>query len=125
MVNLSRQQRKEIIEGYLVKHPNATLSELGSFLGISKQRVFFLLKLMSLSVKRQARLKTITEREIDFLRLIAKGNTNKQIAQAVGVSERAVKNQITIILAKLNVDNRYRAVTLATERKLISPAKLK
>jgi DNA-binding NarL/FixJ family response regulator len=61
----------------------------------------------------------ITSREIDVLRLIAKGLANKQIAAELLVSEATVKSHIAHILDKLDVPDRTRAVTLAMERGML------
>ncbi len=57
----------------------------------------------------------ITEREIDVLRLLAEGRTNAQIADALVLSEKTVRNHISIILDKLNVSNRVEAATYAVQ----------
>lgn len=112
----SRKQRKEIIERYLAKHPDATLKEIGNFLGVSMQRAHILLKLVGLRTRRQGIIQRVTDREKEILRLIARGKTNKEIAEVFGVSHHTIKNQATIIQAKLNADNKANAVTLAIEQ---------
>jgi len=47
--------------------------------------------------------------------------TSSEIGKALGVSERIIKNQVTVILAKLNASNRAHAVALAMQQGLISP----
>ena len=59
------------------------------------------------------------QREQAVLPLIAAGLSNKQIAQALGVSERTVKFHITSIFHKLGADNRAQAVALAVQRGLL------
>jgi DNA-binding CsgD family transcriptional regulator len=53
------------------------------------------------------------------LRLVAEGQTNRQIAAALGVSERTVKFHVTTMMKKLGADNRAHAVALAAERGLL------
>ena len=62
----------------------------------------------------------LTEREMDVLRLLARGMPNKEIAAALVVTERTVKFHISSILAKLGATNRTEAVTHAVQRGLIT-----
>ncbi len=62
---------------------------------------------------------TLSGREIDVLRLVAVGNSNKQIAVSLGVAESTVKTHLLKAFDKLGVADRTRAVTLAMERGLI------
>jgi len=55
----------------------------------------------------------LTPREHDLVELIAKGRDNAQIAATLGVSEKTVRNHITHIYAKLEVENRAQAIVLA------------
>jgi DNA-binding NarL/FixJ family response regulator len=61
----------------------------------------------------------LTEREIDVLRLIAAGNGNKQIADALLISEATVKSRVTNILSKLGANDRAHAVTIGLKRGII------
>ena len=61
----------------------------------------------------------LTAREIDVLRLIAKGNANKQIAAQLSVTEETVKSHITHILGKLGANDRTHAVTIGLQRGII------
>ena len=63
---------------------------------------------------------TLTPRELDVLRLLARGLPNKQIAAQLAVNERTVKYHVSSILAKLDVTNRTEAVTVAASRGLIT-----
>lgn len=60
----------------------------------------------------------LSPRERDVLRLLVAGNANKEIAAALGVTERTVKFHMTSIFNKLGAENRAQAVTLAHERGL-------
>ena len=55
----------------------------------------------------------LSNREIEVLEYIAKGNSNKEIARLLGISDQTVKNHITSILRKLAVNDRTQAVVLA------------
>ena len=61
----------------------------------------------------------LTGREIDVLRLIAKGNANKEIAARLFVTEETVKSHITHILGKLGANDRTHAVTIGLQRGII------
>ena len=65
----------------------------------------------------------LTERELDVLRLAARGQTNKQIGAALQISDRTVQNHLANIYGKLGVASRTEAVTAALERNLITLSK--
>lgn len=58
----------------------------------------------------------LSEREIDVLRRVAQGRSNKIIASELAISEYTVKNHLKNILSKLNADDRTHAVTIAIRR---------
>src|SRR5262245_34379290 len=58
----------------------------------------------------------LTKREIEILRLMAGGYSNREIADALGMAEGTVKNHASSILSKLGVRDRTRAVLKALER---------
>jgi two-component system, NarL family, response regulator DegU len=62
----------------------------------------------------------LTVRETQILGYVANGNTNKQIARALQISEQTIKNHISAILRKLNANDRAHAVVLAIRRGWIS-----
>ena len=59
-------------------------------------------------------------REMDVLECIAKGFSNQEIAQALCVSEKTVKNHLTNIFRKLNVNDRTQALVYVLKHKIIS-----
>jgi DNA-binding NarL/FixJ family response regulator len=61
----------------------------------------------------------LTTREIDVLRLIAGGNSNKLIADQLSIGEATVKSHVTNILSKLGANDRAHAVTIALKRGII------
>jgi DNA-binding NarL/FixJ family response regulator len=61
----------------------------------------------------------LTPREIDVLRLVAKGNANKEIAQVLSLANETVKVHVKNILAKLGVNDRTHAVTVGLKRGII------
>ncbi len=61
----------------------------------------------------------LTEREIEILRLAARGLTNKQIGAELHISDRTVQNHLANTYTKLEVASRTEAVTVALQRGLI------
>ena len=61
----------------------------------------------------------LTEREIEVLRHIASGCSNKIAAERLGISEDTVKGHVRNILSKLNASDRTHAVTIAVKRGFI------
>lgn len=61
----------------------------------------------------------LTPREIEVLRLMADGASNKIIAHKLGISDHTVKFHVTSILSKLNAGSRTEAVTLGVRMGLI------
>lgn len=64
-------------------------------------------------------IEPLSERELDILRLIAGGYSNKEIADTVFLAEGTVKNHVSNILAKLHTRDRTRAVLKALSARLI------
>lgn len=63
----------------------------------------------------------LTEREIDVLRLVAKGYSNPQIAEELYITVNTVKSHLKNILAKLQLDNRTQVAAYALQSGLVSP----
>jgi DNA-binding NarL/FixJ family response regulator len=62
----------------------------------------------------------LTERELEVVRAVAKGLTNREIAQQLAISDRTVQGHLANIFAKLHVSSRTEVVTVALQRGLIS-----
>ena len=61
----------------------------------------------------------LTEREVEVLRAIAKGMSNKEIAESLHISESTVKGHVNNLLAKLGVTDRTKALVVALRRGLV------
>jgi len=61
----------------------------------------------------------LSPRELDVLRLVAKGMSNKEIGSALGVVEGTIKIHITNIFSKMNVCDRTQAIVVASQRGII------
>ncbi|MFZ7101893.1 MAG: response regulator [Peptococcaceae bacterium] len=99
---------KDVAEGKSVIHPDITAKLLGEFNRLSERKL------------RSSSYDELTIREIDVLQLIAKGLTNKDIAQTLYISEKTVKNHITNIFRKLSVEDRTQAALYAIKNKLVN-----
>lgn len=64
--------------------------------------------------------RTLTTRELEVLRMVAKGLGNKEIAAALNIAEVTVKLHVSHVLEKLNVRDRTEAATAALQRGIIS-----
>lgn len=64
-------------------------------------------------------LPRLTEREIEVLRLVSEGATNREIARTLFVSEETVKSHLAHVFTKLDVDSRSRAIARARDTGLI------
>ena len=61
----------------------------------------------------------LTSREMEVLKLIVRGQSNKEIGSSLGISEATVKSHINNILSKLGVTDRTQAATTALQRGLV------
>ncbi|MGK5678008.1 response regulator [Actinoplanes sp. URMC 104] len=89
---------------------NVTLRVIESFASASPVRT-----------RRSAVLDTLTERERDVLRLIARGLSNAEIAGELYLGEATVKTHVSNVLAKLGVRDRVQAVVAAYETGHVRP----
>jgi pimeloyl-ACP methyl ester carboxylesterase/DNA-binding CsgD family transcriptional regulator len=62
---------------------------------------------------------TLSDRELEVLRLLAQGNSNPEIAKALFITRNTVQNHVSSILVKLNVQNRAQAAVYAKEHGLV------
>ena len=109
--NLSADQFFEMLDG--LQRGEAAMT---------RQTTTHLMKgLADLSLQRAEPVESLTEREIELLRLVAEGMSNKAIAQTLSISENTAKYHMRNILQKLGVQNRTEAVTHAIRAGLLDP----
>jgi len=64
----------------------------------------------------------LTARELEVLRLIAAGRSNREIARELGVAEKTVKTHVSNVLSKLGVSDRTQAALYAVQHGLAHPS---
>jgi DNA-binding NarL/FixJ family response regulator len=88
--------------------PAMATKMLGEFSRLSKQ-----------ADNKQAPAPRLTDREMEVLKLVARGSSNRDIAKELFISENTVKNHIRNILEKLHLHSRMEAVVYAVREKLL------
>ncbi|RUO39134.1 DNA-binding response regulator [Pseudidiomarina aestuarii] len=96
-----------VANGETLIHPTVTERILSGLQGLRGQH------------QDEPLVEPLSSKEIEILRLLAAGCSNREIAEALFKSEGTVKNQVSTILAKLGVRDRTRAVIKAIESGLI------
>ena len=66
----------------------------------------------------EAPAEDLTEREREVVRLVARGRSNREIAQDLFISHKTVKTHVSNILSKLGVSNRAEAIALSLQHDL-------
>ena len=74
----------------------------------------------AIQARKQSSALNLTDREIEILTSVAKGELNKEIAGRLGLSYQTIKNHMTSILKKLNAGSRTEATCVAIKYGLIS-----
>lgn len=112
-------------EGFLLKHlsgPEFIEMLEGIRRGeaaISRKATTFLIRHMAQPAAPSAQSEPLSEREIEILRLLANGLSNRQISERLMLSENTVKYHLKNLLRKMDVQNRTEAVMKAVQEKLI------
>lgn len=104
-------------EGYLLK--NTSLREMVEAIrAVNAGRRYIPRPIASRLAERMMR-SNLTARELEILRMLAKGLTNKQVGSALGISDNTVRNHVNSIIEKLEVSDRTEAATTAIQRGII------
>lgn len=103
--------------GYLLK--NAVRKELIDSIRAVHAGKRMILAEVALELAEHSASDSLSVREIEILRRVAFGRSNREIAQLCGISEETVKTHITNILAKLHAKDRTHAVAIALKRGII------
>lgn len=104
-------------EGYLLK--NTSQREMVEAIrAVSAGKRYIPRHIASRLAERMMR-SNLTGRELEILKMLAKGLTNKQIGRALGISDNTVRNHVNSIIEKLEVSDRTEAATTAIQRGLI------
>ncbi|HIT77141.1 MAG TPA: response regulator transcription factor [Candidatus Avipropionibacterium avicola] len=105
--------------GYLLK--DAPAAELFTAIRAASRGTAALSEPVAATLVRRAaqREPSLTDREIEVLRLLARGLGNRDLARELRVSEATVKSHLSHIYDKLGVDTRAGAVATAIERRII------
>jgi DNA-binding NarL/FixJ family response regulator len=78
-----------------------------------------LLSHLSNKDKKKSPIDDLTKRELDVLKEIAKGKSNKEIAASLFITEKTVKTHVSNLLSKLEISDRTQAALLAVKEKLV------
>jgi two-component system NarL family response regulator len=104
-------------KGYLLKDtPRQEI--LSAIRAVSKDRSYTSSTVAAKALQRMVK-PTLTQRELDVLRLVAQGRTNKDIARRLSISEGTAKTHMKAILTKLDTIGRTEAIAVAYKRGLI------
>lgn len=102
--------------GYLLK--DATAEELLDAIRVVHQGRKYVPSELALKLTDRVQSSTLTDREMEVLRLLVKGRNNQAIAAALSISEGTAKFHVNNILRKLAVEDRTQAVVAAIKRGL-------
>lgn len=96
---------KKMVKGENQLHPKATSHLLANLSHSSKPK--------------KNTLEELTKRELDVLKEIAQGKSNKEIAASLYITEKTVKTHVSNLLAKLELADRTQAALFAVKNKLV------
>jgi DNA-binding NarL/FixJ family response regulator len=74
---------------------------------------------LKLDKSKEKKLDDLTRREMEVLKLVAKGMFNKEIADKLSISEKTVKNHVSSIFKKINVSDRTQAAVYAIKNNYV------
>jgi two-component system NarL family response regulator len=100
---------RAVVQGQSLISPSMASKLLNEFNTLSKRA----------EEKQQQQAPNITSRELEVLKLVAQGMSNREIAEQLYISENTVKNHVRNILEKLHIHSRMEAVVYAVREKLL------
>jgi DNA-binding NarL/FixJ family response regulator len=100
-----------VVQGQSLISPSMASKLLSEFSSLARQA----------AEKSQLPAPVLTARELEVLKLVATGMTNKDVADQLYISENTVKNHVRNILEKLHLHSRMEAVMYAVRQNLLDP----
>lgn len=113
---------RSVMQGYSYIHPKVTgklINQMRRMAYLNESGIAGSASVGSSSdgeVRFVAKNTPLTKRETDVLRLMSEGKSNKAISESLVISEKTVKNHVSSILQKMNVDDRTQAVLTAIKQ---------
>jgi DNA-binding NarL/FixJ family response regulator len=104
-------------QGYLLK--GMPHSDLVNAIRAVHSGLKFIPTMVSKSLEERPPNSELSSRELEVLELIVKGRSNKEIGEALSISEATVKWHVSIILSRLNVADRTQATVAALQRGIV------
>lgn len=105
------QAVKVVAEGGSYLHPKVTHSLVKEYRRLASHGQASTYSMHEVEIRRPLHL--LTRRECEVLQLLADGKSNRGIGEALYISEKTVKNHVSNILQKMNVNDRTQAVVVA------------
>jgi DNA-binding NarL/FixJ family response regulator len=100
---------RAVVQGQTLITPSMASKLLNEFVNLDRR----------VNEKQQLPSPTLTTRELEVLKLVAKGMSNREIADELYISENTVKNHVRNILEKLHLHSRMEAVIYAVKERLL------
>jgi two-component system NarL family response regulator len=100
-----------VMQGQSLISPSMASKLLSEFNSLARQA----------AEKEQLPAPVLTARELEVLKLVARGMSNKDVADQLYISENTVKNHVRNILEKLHLHSRMEAVMYAVRKRLLDP----
>ena len=100
-----------VVQGQSLISPSMASKLLNEFNSLARQA----------AEKEELPAPVLTARELEVLKLVARGMSNKDVADELFISENTVKNHVRNILEKLHLHSRMEAVMYAVRKRLVDP----
>ncbi|WP_152655258.1 response regulator transcription factor [Oceanobacillus sp. CFH 90083] len=104
---------KVVSEGGSYLHPRITHNLVKEYRRLARENTS---SLANRKVEHRKPLHLLTRRECQVLQLLAEGKSNRAVAESLYISEKTVKNHVSNILQKMNVNDRTQAVVSAIRK---------